>query len=92
MFDGCISAYNTDDGWDLYTKSETGPIEPITIKNSVAHHNGQTSSGNSTSNSDGNGYKLGGEQIAVNHIVLIPLLILIKSTDLRSTAIQVLLH
>lgn len=69
VFDGCISAYNTDDGWDLYTKSETGPIDPITIKNSVAHHNGQTSTGSSTSNSDGNGYKLGGEQISVNHIV-----------------------
>ena len=41
VFDGCISSYNTDDGWDLYTKSETGPIDPITIKNSVAHHNGQ---------------------------------------------------
>ncbi|NQX65122.1 pectate lyase [Paenibacillus alba] len=70
VFDGCIAAYNTDDGWDLYTKSETGPIGAITIKNSVSHHNGQTSSGNSTSNSDGNGYKLGGEKIAVNHIVL----------------------
>jgi hypothetical protein len=70
VFDGCISSYNTDDGWDLYTKSDTGPIDPITIKNSVAHHNGQTSSGNSTSSSDGNGYKLGGEKIAVNHIVI----------------------
>ncbi|WP_241243103.1 right-handed parallel beta-helix repeat-containing protein [Paenibacillus whitsoniae] len=70
VFDGCISAYNTDDGWDLYTKSETGPIGAVTIKNSVAHHNGQTSDGNSTSNSDGNGYKLGGEKIAVNHVVI----------------------
>ncbi|MEW9700481.1 right-handed parallel beta-helix repeat-containing protein [Paenibacillus sp. SI8] len=69
VFDGCIAAYNTDDGWDLYTKSETGPIGPVTIKNSVSHHNGQTSSGSTTSNSDGNGYKLGGEKIAVNHIV-----------------------
>ncbi|MDD9267433.1 right-handed parallel beta-helix repeat-containing protein [Paenibacillus sp. MAHUQ-63] len=69
VFDGCIAAYNTDDGWDLYTKTETGPIGTITIKNSVAHHNGQTSSGSSTSNSDGNGYKLGGEKIAVNHVV-----------------------
>lgn len=70
VFDGCISAYNTDDGWDLYTKSDTGAISPVTIKNSVAHHNGQTSSGSSTSNSDGNGFKLGGEKIAVNHIVI----------------------
>ncbi|MDQ0898098.1 hypothetical protein QFZ80_001926 [Paenibacillus sp. V4I7] len=69
VFDGCIAAYNTDDGWDLYAKTETGPIGAVTIKNSVAHHNGQTSSGSTTSNSDGNGYKLGGEKIAVNHIV-----------------------
>ncbi|WP_258881788.1 right-handed parallel beta-helix repeat-containing protein [Paenibacillus sp. sptzw28] len=70
VFDGCIAAYNTDDGWDLFTKTETGPISPVTIKNSVAHHNGQTSSGVSTANSDGNGFKLGGSQIAVDHIVI----------------------
>lgn len=70
IFDGCIAAYNTDDGWDLYTKTDTGSIGTITIKNSVAHHNGQTSSGSSTSNSDGNGYKLGGESIPVNHVVI----------------------
>ncbi|MCR2804548.1 DUF1080 domain-containing protein [Paenibacillus sp. SCIV0701] len=69
VFDGCIAAYNTDDGWDLYTKSDTGAIGPVTILNSIAHHNGQTSSGSTTSNSDGNGFKLGGEKIAVNHIV-----------------------
>lgn len=69
VFDKCIAAWNTDDGWDLYTKSETGPIGVVTIKNSIAYKNGQTSDGNSTSNSDGNGFKLGGEKIAVNHIV-----------------------
>ncbi|WP_420819061.1 right-handed parallel beta-helix repeat-containing protein [Paenibacillus nanensis] len=69
LFKGCIAAYNTDDGWDLYTKSDTGAIGPVTILDSIAHHNGQTSSGNTTSNSDGNGFKLGGEKIAVNHVV-----------------------
>ncbi len=69
VFDKCISAWNTDDGWDLYTKSETGPIGTVTIKNSVAYKNGQTSDGNTTTNSDGNGFKLGGDKIAVNHIV-----------------------
>lgn len=69
VFDYCISAWNTDDGWDLYTKSDTGPIGVVTIKNSIAYKNGQTSDGNSTANSDGNGFKLGGEKIAVNHIV-----------------------
>lgn len=70
VVDGCIAAYNTDDGWDLYTKSDTGPIYPVTIKNSVAHHNGQTSDGSGTSDSDGNGFKLGGSDIPVNHIVI----------------------
>lgn len=69
VFDKCIAAWNTDDGWDLYTKSETGPIGVVTIKNSIAYKNGQTSDGSSTANSDGNGFKLGGEKISVNHIV-----------------------
>ncbi|AOZ94659.1 pectate lyase [Paenibacillus crassostreae] len=69
VFDGCIAAYNVDDGWDLYSKSDTGAIGIVTIRNSIAHHNGQTSNGTSTSDSDGNGFKLGGEKIAVNHIV-----------------------
>lgn len=42
----------------------------VTIKNSISYKNGQTSDGNSTANSDGNGFKLGGEKISVNHIVL----------------------
>lgn len=69
IFDGCIAAYNVDDGWDLYAKTETGAIGAVTIRNSIAYNNGQTSDGTSTSNSDGNGFKLGGEKIAVNHIV-----------------------
>lgn len=69
VFDKCIAAWNTDDGWDLFSKTETGPIGIVTIKNSIAYKNGQTSDGNSTANSDGNGFKLGGEKIAVNHIV-----------------------
>ena len=42
---------------------------PVTIRNSIAHHNGQLSDGFSTSDANGNGFKLGGDQIAVNHIV-----------------------
>lgn len=69
VFDGCIAAYNVDDGWDLYTKTETGAIGVVTIRNSIAYQNGQTSDGTTTSDSDGNGFKLGGDKIAVNHIV-----------------------
>jgi pectate lyase len=70
VFDGCIAAFNTDDGWDLFAKQATGPIGAVTIKNSIAYKNGQTSEGKTTSSSDGNGFKLGGDMIAVNHIVI----------------------
>lgn len=70
VFDGCIAAYNVDDGWDLYTKDDTGAIGTVTIRNSIAYKNGQTSDGTSTTSSDGNGFKLGGEDIAVNHTVV----------------------
>ena len=69
VFDGCIAYNNVDDGWDLYAKGETGPIGPVTLKNCVAFNNGITSKGVGTSNSDGNGFKLGGETIAVQHVV-----------------------
>lgn len=69
VFDGCISAYNVDDGWDLYTKSETGAIGPVTLRNCIAHNNGKTTTGQGASDGDKNGFKLGGESISVNHIV-----------------------
>ncbi|HAN44485.1 MAG TPA: pectate lyase, partial [Ruminococcaceae bacterium] len=67
QFIGCISYNNVDDGWDLYTKSETGAIGPVYFKDCVAFNNGMTTSGTYTANSDGNGFKLGGDGIAVQH-------------------------
>lgn len=69
VFDGCIAAYNVDDGWDLYTKSDTGAIGPVTLRNCIAHNNGKTTTGKGASDGDKNGFKLGGESIAVDHIV-----------------------
>lgn len=75
VFDGCIAYNNVDDGWDLYTKGDSGPIGPVTLRNCVAFNNGVTTGQNTngvpygTSNSDGNGFKLGGEVIAVQHEV-----------------------
>jgi len=40
VFDGCVSAYNADDGWDLFAKTESGEIGAVTIKNCVAYRNG----------------------------------------------------
>ena len=40
VFDGCIAAYNADDGWDLFAKVATGQIGAVEIKNSVTYKNG----------------------------------------------------
>lgn len=69
VFDGCIAYNNVDDGWDLYTKGSSGEIGPVTLKNCIAFNNGITSYGVGTANSDGNGFKLGGESISVAHQV-----------------------
>lgn len=69
VFKGCIAYNNIDDGWDLYSKADTGPIGPVTIEDCVAFNNGVDTKGNGLPSSDGNGFKLGGEQISVQHIV-----------------------
>jgi uncharacterized repeat protein (TIGR02543 family) len=69
VFRGCISHNNIDDGWDLYAKTETGPIGPVTLENCVSYGNGTLSSGSTSGNGDKNGFKLGGSGIAVNHII-----------------------
>jgi len=69
VFRGCISHNNIDDGWDLYTKSETGPIGIILFENCVAYNNGTLSTSGTSGTGDKNGFKLGGEGIPVNHIV-----------------------
>lgn len=40
VFDGCIAAYNADDGWDLFAKAATGSIGAVTIQNCAAYKNG----------------------------------------------------
>lgn len=67
IFDGCIAYNNSDDGWDLFTKHLTGPIGSVTIKNSIAFSNGFSITGESLKN--GNGFKLGGRAIEVDHLV-----------------------
>ncbi|MBD5585129.1 MAG: right-handed parallel beta-helix repeat-containing protein, partial [Clostridia bacterium] len=40
VFDGCIAYRNSDDGWDLYAKSDSGNIGCVIIYNCVAFENG----------------------------------------------------
>ncbi|BBC34937.1 Carbohydrate binding module [Streptomyces graminofaciens] len=69
VFRYAVSHNNIDDGWDLYTKTDTGAIGPVTIEDSLAYENGTLTDGSQAGNGDRNGYKLGGDDIAVNHIV-----------------------
>jgi hypothetical protein len=64
-----VSHNNIDDGWDLYTKTDTGAIGPVTIEYSLSYGNGTLTDGTQNANGDRNGYKLGGDDIAVNHVV-----------------------
>jgi pectate disaccharide-lyase len=69
VFRYTVAHNNIDDGYDLFTKSDTGAIGPVTIEDSLAYDNGTLSNGGQAGNGDRNGYKLGGEDIAVNHVV-----------------------
>lgn len=40
VFDGCIAYRNSDDGWDLYAKSDNGNIGTVFMYNCVAFENG----------------------------------------------------
>ena len=69
VFRYAVSHNNIDDGWDLYTKTDTGAIGPVTIEYSLSYGNGTLTDGSQAGNGDRNGYKLGGDDIAVNHVV-----------------------
>ncbi|TQS25280.1 cellulose-binding protein [Microbispora sp. KK1-11] len=64
-----VSHNNIDDGWDLYTKTDTGAIGPVTIEDSLSYNNGTLTDGSQAGAGDRNGYKLGGDSIPVNHVV-----------------------
>jgi carbohydrate binding protein with CBM6 domain len=64
-----VSHHNIDDGYDLFTNSDDGTISPVTVENSLAYDNGTLSDGSQAGDGDRNGFKLGGEDFPVNHIV-----------------------
>lgn len=69
IFRGCVAHHNIDDGWDLFTKTDTGPIGSVIIDRCIAHSNGTLTDGTSNVNGDRNGFKLGGDGIPVVHTV-----------------------
>ena len=88
VFDGCISCYNADDGWDLYAKIETGPIGMVTIRNSVAYKNGYVldEAGNEINAGNGNGFKMGGESISGHHTLINSIAFANKSKGIDSNS------
>ena len=67
-YEWCISHNNADDGWDLYSKVETGYIGVVTIENCVSYRNGILMDGR-TSAGGKNGFKLGGEGMPIAHVL-----------------------
>ncbi len=69
VFDGCISAYNADDGFDLFAKVERGVTGSVLIRNCLAFRNGYIldEEGREAHVGLGNGFKLGGSSIACGH-------------------------
>ncbi len=70
IFRNCKALYNTDDGVDCYTKDDTGAIGAVRFESCEASNNGKTSTGLSGSGSDGNGFKLGDDTAAVQHVLV----------------------
>lgn len=69
VFDGCIAAYNADDGWDLFAKVESGSIGQVIIRNCVAFKNGYIlgDNGEEIDAGNGNGFKMGGSSMSGHH-------------------------
>ena len=67
VFRYCIAYSNIDDGWDLFSKIESGPIGEVLIDRCIAYKNGSRIDG--SGKGDGNGFKMGGDGIAVKHIL-----------------------
>ncbi len=82
VFDGCIAFRNSDDGWDMYAKEDSGNIGTVMLYNCVSFENGflpyqiertdsegQTYMSYDTLNGDGIGFKLGGSVMEGDVIV-----------------------
>ncbi|MGW0910971.1 carbohydrate-binding protein [Streptomyces sp. NPDC002784] len=69
VFRHAVAHHNIDDGWDLYTYADEDPIGPVTVEDSLSYENGTLSDGSQAGAGDRNGYKLGGENVPVNHVV-----------------------
>lgn len=85
VFYWCIGHHNADDGWDLFSKKETGNIGAVLLDHCIAYSNGrflQTGTivndegiavphiAEESTHSGGNGFKMGGEGLPVLHTAI----------------------
>ncbi len=71
VFKYCIAYNNIDDGYDLYAKSTSGSIGAVTIDSCIAYNNGWlTTDAPDAQKGEGNGFKLGGESMPGQHILI----------------------
>lgn len=74
VFENCVAHDNVDDGFDLYNKVETGRNSPVTMRGCLAYRNGLWTDPADPSHvihggGGGNGFKVGGEGLAVGHVL-----------------------
>lgn len=82
-FVGCVSAYNADDGWDLFAKVQSGSIGSVTLDGCIAYKNGYLLGRRDGADyevfigegavefeaGNGNGFKLGGDGMSGYHVL-----------------------
>jgi len=67
-FYASIAHHNNDDGWDLFSKRDTGPIGVVVVEYSIAYRQGNMLNDFETS-AGHNGFKMGGEGIGIFHLI-----------------------
>ncbi|MCL2192220.1 MAG: hypothetical protein FWB78_02350, partial [Treponema sp.] len=66
IFYSSIAHHNNDDGWDLFSKRESGPIGVTVVDRSIAYMQGWMINRHRTA-AGGIGFKMGGENIGIFH-------------------------
>lgn len=73
---GCVSHHNSDDGWDLFCKQSGGLMAPITLERCITYKGGYrldadgTDSVWSADRGGKNGFKMGGDSMPVNNVMI----------------------
>ncbi|MDR0878726.1 MAG: hypothetical protein LBN21_11785 [Treponema sp.] len=83
-FRWCAAHHNVDDGWDLFSKRETGAIGVVKVYHCISYMNGSVLS--ALNSGDGNGFKMGGEGIPVLHEIHQSFSFMEKSSNITSNS------